>query len=54
LKKLFGDFPVVQWLRLCAPVQVAWVGSLARELRPHIPQLKISHVAMNLKVQCYN
>ena len=27
-----GTFLVAQWLRLCAPVQGAWVQSLVREL----------------------
>ena len=28
---------MVQWLRLCLPMQEAWVRSLVRELRSHMP-----------------
>ena len=32
------DFPgVVQWLRFCVAIQAAWVQSLMRELRSHMP-----------------
>ena len=31
-----GASPMVQWLRLCLPMQGAWVRSLVRELRSHI------------------
>ena len=29
---------VVQWLRICLPVQGTWVQSLVRELRSHMPR----------------
>ena len=32
------DFLVVQWLRLCLPLQGLWVLSLVGELRFHMPQ----------------
>ena len=28
---------MVQWLRLCLPVEGVWVGSLVRELRSYMP-----------------
>ena len=28
---------MVQWLRFCVAIQAAWVQSLIRELRSHIP-----------------
>ena len=30
-------FQVVQWLRLCLPMQEVWVQSLLKELRSHMP-----------------
>ena len=33
-----GTSLVVQWLRICLPMQVTWVRSLVRELRSHMPQ----------------
>ena len=33
---IFQDFLVVQWLRICLPVQGTWVLSLVGELRSHI------------------
>ena len=33
-----GTSLVVQWLRLRLLVQEVWVGSLAGELRPYMPQ----------------
>ena len=31
---------VVQWLRICLPVQGMWVQSLVGELRSHMPALR--------------
>ena len=31
-----GTSLVVQWLRLCLPMQRVWVRSLVRELRSHV------------------
>ena len=40
-----GTSPVVQWLRLCLPMQRAWVPSMVRELYPTChgvqPKIKI-------------
>ena len=35
-RKQRGASPMVQWLRLCLPMQGAWVRSLVRELRSHM------------------
>ena len=36
-KKIYlGVFLVVQWLRICLPMQGMWVQSLVRELRFHM------------------
>ena len=32
-----GILLVVQWLRICLPMQETWVQSLIRELRSHVP-----------------
>ena len=32
-----GTTLVVQWLRICLPMQGTWVQSLVRELRSHMP-----------------
>ena len=32
-----GTSLVVQWLRICVPMQEMWVQSLAKELRSHMP-----------------
>ena len=32
-----GTSGVVQWLRICLPMQDTWVPSLVRELRSHVP-----------------
>ena len=31
-----GTFLVVQWLRICLPMQGTWVESLVQELRYHM------------------
>ena len=36
-RKSWGTSLIVQWLRLCFPMQVVWVQSLVRELRSCIP-----------------
>ena len=36
-RKQRGASPMVQWLRRCLPMQGAWVRSLVRELRSHMP-----------------
>ena len=33
-----GDFPGVQWLRICLPMQGTQVQSQVGELRSHMPQ----------------
>ena len=38
LKRLPGTSLVVQWLRLCFPMQNSWVQSLVGELRSHVPR----------------
>jgi len=35
-----GTSLVVQWLRLCLPMQGVWVGSLVEELGSHMPSAK--------------
>ena len=35
-----GTSPVVQWLRLCLPMQGVWVQSLVGELRFHMPDVR--------------
>ena len=35
-----GTSLVIQWLRLCLPMQRLWVQSLVGELRSHMPQAK--------------
>ena len=32
-----GTSLVVQWLRICVPMQETWVPSLVRELGSHMP-----------------
>ena len=34
---------MVQWLRICLPVQGTWVGFLVLELRSHVPQGNYVH-----------
>ena len=38
VKSILGTSLVVQWLRICLPMQEMWVRSLVRELRSHMPQ----------------
>ena len=40
---------VVQWLRLCIPMEEVWVQSLVRELRVCMPQVKIPHAAKKIQ-----
>ena len=49
LKCIWGTSPVVQWLRLCLPMQDARVRSLVWELRSHMPW----GVAKNLKKNAF-
>ena len=44
-----GTALAVQWLRLLLPVQGAWVRSLVKGTRFHMPQLQISHAAMKME-----
>ena len=37
-KKCLGTYMVVQWLRICLPIQETWVQPLVRELRSHMIQ----------------
>ena len=37
-KTLLGTSLMIQWLRICLPMQGTWVWSLVRELRSHMPQ----------------
>ena len=37
-KKRLGTYMVVQWLRICLPIQETWVQPLVRELRSHMIQ----------------
>lgn len=40
-KKMIRTSLVNQWLRLCTSNTGAWVPSLVRELRSHLPQLRV-------------
>ena len=42
----------VQWLRLCLPVQGAWVRSLVRELRSHTPHGQRTRTHTQQKQYC--
>ena len=35
-KERKGDFPVVQWLRICLAMQGKWIKFLAGQLRSHM------------------
>ena len=41
-----GTSPVVQWLRICLPMQGMWVQSLISELRSHIHWGNYAHTAV--------
>ena len=52
--KVGGTSLVVQWLRICLPLQRTWIWSLARELRSHTPCLKIPCHARATRPTCCN
>ena len=46
---------MVQWLRLCLPIQGVQVQSLARELRSHIPQgQRVKNIKQKLYCNKFN
>ena len=49
-KSAHGTFLVVQWLRLCLPMQGVWVRSLVRQLGSHMPH---SQKNQNIKQKTY-
>ena len=50
LKQSFQTSLVVQWLRLCSPVQGVQVRSLVRKLRSHMP---VAKTPKNIKQKQY-
>ena len=51
LETLLGDFPGVQWLRLCSTSAGAWVRSLVRELDPTRCNYKVRHATTRNNLQ---
>ena len=46
---------MVQWLRICLPMQGTQVRSLVRELRSHMPVEQLSpHTAAREEPMCHN
>ena len=50
----WGTSPMVQWLRLCLSMQRAWVQSLVRELRSHMPRGTAKGLEKKKKVKSWD